>query len=85
MKFEYINDVKGFFDTIDKCRKNVYVVTTEGDRLNLKSKITQYIAFSDLFADQTIKDMELVFDDHEDENMVVDYLLNGGGIKETEK
>ena len=66
MKFEYINDVKGFFDTIDKCRKNVYVVTTEGDRLNLKSKITQYIAFSDLFADQTIKDMELVFDDHED-------------------
>lgn len=29
MKFEYINDVKGFFDTIDKCRKNVYVVTTE--------------------------------------------------------
>ena len=77
--------LKGFFDTIDKCRKNVYVVTTEGDRLNLKSKITQYIAFSDLFADQTIKDMELVFDDHEDENMVVDYLLNGGGIKETEE
>lgn len=84
MKFEYINDVKGFFEDIDKCTGNVYVVTAEGDKLNLKSKLTQYIAFSELFTDQTIKDMELVFENHEDENRVVDYLLSGGGIKGTE-
>ncbi len=82
MKFEYINDLKGFFEEIDKCQGNVYVVTPDGDRLNLKSRLTQYIAFAEIFDDQVIKDMELVFDKPEDENIVVDFLLHGGGIKE---
>ena len=77
MKFEYVRDVRGFFDVLDKCNGNIYLVTPEGDRLNLKSKLTQYVAFSALFHGNPIEGMELEFDNEEDENEVIHYLLEG--------
>ena len=44
MKVKNITDVEKFFKVIDECKGKVELVTDEGDRLNLKSKLTQYVA-----------------------------------------
>ena len=39
MKVSNIKDIQKFFDVVDSCAGKVELVTGEGDRLNLKSKI----------------------------------------------
>ena len=39
MKVQNITDVEGFFKVVDSCEGKVELVTGEGDRLNLKSKL----------------------------------------------
>ena len=41
MKLNGIKDFDKFFEAVDKCKGRVELVTGEGDRLNLKSKLTQ--------------------------------------------
>ena len=60
MKIYNINDVNKFFEVVDKCKGKVELVTGEGDRLNLKSKLCQYVALADAFSNGTIPEMELV-------------------------
>ena len=44
MKIENIKDINKFFQVIDSCKGKVELVTGEGDRLNLKSKLSQYVS-----------------------------------------
>lgn len=44
MKIKNIKDVDGFFKVIDSCAGKVELITGEGDRLNLKSKLCQYVS-----------------------------------------
>ena len=39
MKIKNINNVDKFFEVVDSCKGKVELVTGEGDRLNLKSKL----------------------------------------------
>ena len=39
MKIKNITDIDGFFKVIDSCQGKVELITGEGDRLNLKSKL----------------------------------------------
>ena len=43
MKVTNIKDIEKFFKVIDSCKGRVELVTGEGDRLNLKSKLSQII------------------------------------------
>lgn len=36
-------DLIGFIKTIKKCRQDVFFCTAEGDRLNLRSTLSQYL------------------------------------------
>ena len=49
MKVQNIKDVNKFFDVVDSCKGRVELVTGEGDRLNLKSKLSQYVSLSKYF------------------------------------
>lgn len=40
MKVSNIKDIDKFFAVVDSCEGRVELVTGEGDRLNLKSKLT---------------------------------------------
>ena len=44
MKVQNIKDVNKFFEVVDSCKGKVELVTGEGDRLNLKSKLSQYVS-----------------------------------------
>ena len=60
MKVFNITDIDAFFKVIDACQGRVELVTGEGDRLNLKSKLSQYVALAKVFSDGVIEELELV-------------------------
>ena len=50
MKVQNIKDVNKFFEVVDNCAGKVELVTGEGDRLNLKSKLCQYVSLANIFS-----------------------------------
>ena len=75
MKIYKIQDVEGFFDVLDKCKGVVELVTTEGDRLNLKSKLSQYLALSKMFKEADIENIELIAHQPEDVDLLFRFIL----------
>lgn len=77
MKIYNIDDVQQFLDIIKKCKGSVELVSSQGDRLNLKSELTKYLAISKLFNDNTfINEMELVASEPEDVQMLMKYMTD---------
>ena len=76
MKVQNISDVNKFFDVIDSCDGRVELVTGEGDRLNLKSKLSQYVSLANIFSDGEIKEMETVAYEPEDIKKIIDFMMN---------
>ena len=77
MKLENINDIDGFFKTIDSCKGKVELVTGEGDRLNLKSKLSQYVSLANIFSNGEIPELELVAYDPDDIQKLINFMVNG--------
>lgn len=70
-------DVAEFTRLIDSCAGDVYMVTKEGDRLNLKSKLCQLIGFTSLIEGGTLAEATLECTDPADESMLFRYNLFG--------
>ena len=68
-------DVNEFLALIDSCKGNVYLVTEEGDRLNLKSKLCQLIGLKNLIKGGMVANASLVCDCIEDEALLVRFKL----------
>ena len=78
MKIEKIKDVDGFFKVVDSCKGRVELVTSEGDRLNLKSKLSQYISLASFFSSETdIPDLEVIAAEPEDVAKLVEFMIEG--------
>lgn len=76
MKVQNINDIEKFFEVIDSCKGKVELVTGEGDRLNLKSKLSQYVSMANIFSDGTISELELLAYEPEDINKLLSFMMN---------
>ena len=77
MKIRNVTDIEGFFKVVDHCAGKVELVTEEGDRLNLKSKLSQYVSLAKVFADDMIPEMELVVYDPDDAIKFVNFMASG--------
>ena len=77
MKIQNISEPQKFIEVLNNCKGSVELVTSEGDRLNLKSKLCQYIALTQMFKDASIDEVELVVSEPEDMSMLLDYLIKG--------
>lgn len=77
MKVQNITDVDAFFKVIDECRGTVELVSKEGDRINLKSKLSQYLSMASLFSNGYIKELELVAHDEADVERLIKYMYQG--------
>ena len=78
MKITNIKDIEKFFETVDKCKGRVELVTGEGDRLNLKSKLSQYIFLTQsVLEDSKIGEIELILSEPEDVALILDFLVRG--------
>ncbi len=74
MKIRKINGVEKFREIISGCKGEVELVTEDGDRLNLKSKLFQYVDLKKLFWDEAAPEMELLLYDSGDVGRLVDFL-----------
>ena len=79
MKVSNIKDVDKFFGVIDSCKGKVELVTGEGDRLNLKSKLSQYVSMANIFSNGEIPELEIVAHEPEDIDKLVKLMLLGSG------
>ncbi|NLL76643.1 polya polymerase [Kineothrix sedimenti] len=75
MKVQNIRDIDKFFKVIDSCVGKVELVTGEGDRLNLKSKLSQYVSMANIFSDGTIAELELIAYEPEDITKLVNFMM----------
>ncbi len=75
MKITNIAEPKRFFSAVNACPGRVELVTQEGDRLNLKSTLCQYIALTQMFQDERISSVELVVSDPADFERLRPYLV----------
>lgn len=76
MKIRNIKDIDGFFNVIDSCEGKVELITGEGDRLNLKSKLCQYVSLATILKmNAEIPELELVAYEAEDTERILKFLM----------
>jgi hypothetical protein len=76
MKVSNIKNIDKFFEVVDNCKGKVELVTGEGDRLNLKSKLSQYVSLANIFSNGEIPELELIASEPEDVDRLVDFMVN---------
>lgn len=64
-----------FFKAVNACNGRIELVTAEGDRLNLRSTLCQYIALTQMFQDKRVEGIELVMSDPADYARLEKYLI----------
>lgn len=67
MKIKNIKDVEAFLATVDKCNGDIILTSVYGDKLNLKSRLTQYIAIAKLLGEYG-EELELWCSDKNDKS-----------------
>ena len=77
MKVQNITDIEGFFKVVDECKGKVELVTGEGDRLNLKSKLSQYVSMANIFSNGEIPELEIIAYEKEDTDRLIQYMMEG--------
>ena len=78
MKVMNIENPQEFLKVIDSCSGQVELVTADGDRLNLKSKLCQYVSLANIFSNQAyIPELELKAYDEGDVEKLIDFMMSG--------
>lgn len=78
MKLANIDNPQELLDVVDQCTGTVELVTPVGDRLNLKSKLCQYITLTSIFDSAAkIPELEIVAHEAEDVKRLMNYMMKG--------
>ena len=77
MKVQTIQNIDKFFQVVDSCTGKVELVTGEGDRLNLKSKLCQYVSMANIFSNGEIPELEIIAYEREDIDKLIDFMMHG--------
>ena len=68
-------DVTEFLAVLDTCQGNVFLVTREGDHLNLKSKLCQLVGLTQLIEGGKIAEAYIICENPEDESKLFRFNL----------
>ena len=68
-------DVPGFLAVLEKCVGNVYLMTRDGDKLNLRSKLCQLVGLTRLIEGGKIAEAFVICDNEEDESKLFRFNL----------
>lgn len=78
MKLTKIEDPEKLFEVVDQCVGKVELVTGEGDRLNLKSKLCQIISLTNIFSGNIeIPELEIIAHEPEDVQRLINFMMGG--------
>ena len=75
MKIQNINNIDKFFQVVDSCAGKDELVTGEGDRLNLKSKLCQYVSMANIFSNGEIPELEIIAYEKEDIDKLIAFMM----------
>lgn len=81
MKLQNKIDIDEFFKAIDGCEGKIELISDEGDRLNLKSKLSQYISLAKVLADGNMNGLEIVAYEPKDESILKKFVIDEGWKK----
>ena len=77
MTLTNVTNVDKLLKTIEGCEGKVELVTGQGERYNLKSKLSQYVSFVKVLANSTIPTIELITSNHADAEKLMKFMMNG--------
>jgi len=77
MKVQNITNIEKFFQVVDSCEGKVELVTGEGDRLNLKSKLSQYVSMANIFSNGEIPELEIIAYEPQDTEKLINFMMTG--------
>lgn len=69
MKIKSNIDLMDFLKEVKRCEGSVYLETTEGDKLNLKSTLSQYVFVVLAGEPEVVKESELVCSEEDAERL----------------
>jgi hypothetical protein len=78
MRLKSINEVNDFLAVVDSCNGDVWLESQYGDRFNLKSKLSQYVAIGALLSDS--QEVLELFCSKEDEDKFFQYFREHPGV-----
>ena len=82
MKLYNIENVEEFMSIVDKCKGTVELVSKEGDRLNLKSKLCQLVGLTALIEGGKIAEAFVMCERETDESKLFRFNLYKKGVEE---
>ena len=65
MRLRNVIEIKDFMDAVQKSKGSVWLESTQGDRFELKSTLSMYVAIAELIRDHG-EELELFCASHED-------------------
>jgi len=75
VKVSKVANIQQFFKIVDSCKGRVELLTGEGDRLNLKSKLCQFLSIGQIFAKSDDLHLEIIASEKEDLQKLYKFLL----------
>lgn len=72
-----VSNVEKLLKIIEECEGKVELVTEQGDRYNLKSKLSQYVSFVKVLVNSTIPNIELITSNQADAQKLMEFMING--------
>ena len=76
MKITKIKNVENFMNVVNGCTGDVYLETEDGNCLNLKSKLTQYVALAHILGGNTDVGALVIRASQVDIIKIAEYLVN---------
>lgn len=71
-----ITNIEKFFGVIDQCEEKVELVTENGDKYNLKSKLSQYASLAKVVFGGVIPEVNLITHSPSDTGKIIRYMMN---------
>lgn len=75
MNIKEIVNLKDFFKAVMECKGTVELITGDGDKLNLRSTLCQYIAMTQMFGEDNNIRWELSLSDQSDYDILKPFII----------
>ncbi len=77
MKLTNTANIDKFFEVVDKCEGRVEMLTENGDCLDLRPKLCQFVTLVKMLADGNVERMEIIAENKKDKQKLMAYMING--------
>ncbi len=74
MKIPEHTDAVRFMEIVNACRGTVELTSPEGDCINLKSTLSQYLSIASIFSHGYVRELELNVHDRDDYDRIKSFL-----------